>query len=138
MLDGINEIVKRYYPMCSVKQNQRNGEYEVYEEIYQDTIKTQRKLWTYENDDGTKRPCIADKVVNWLKRADTRNWCMQDRVKVWDKEDKEEEESREREASNLLQSIVIEDYDHIAGIKTFFCNPAFKYTKEPLQILGGK
>lgn len=133
---GINDIIKRHYPMCHVKFNEKTGKYEVFEEIFQETIKTYRKLWTYENDDGTPRPCVADKVVAWLKRADTRNWCMQDRIKAWDKEDADEEEARENQASEDLKNIIMEDYDHIAGIKTFFCNPAFKYTKEKHALMG--
>ena len=137
MLSGINEIIKRYYPMCEVRLNHRTGRYEVHEEIFKETIRTSRRLWEYENEDGTHRPCIADKVIAWLKRADTRNWPMQDRIKVWDKEDAEELERAEKKDSDLLQAMIIEDYDHIAGIKTFFQNPAFHYTKKehPMRLV---
>ena len=95
-------------------------------EIWEDYGEGKRHLWTYRNPDGSTYPVIYDRVMKWLQRADTRNWNMQTKDLFREIMKREEDEKRAREKSfrDKIEDRILEDYNYIAGIKTFFMDPS--------------
>lgn len=94
-------------------------------EIWEDYGNGKRHLWTYRNPDGTAYPVVYDRAMEWLQKADTRNWNMQNKDlfrTIMDRERKEKE-AAEKDFRNKIEDRVLEDYNYIRGIKTFFMDP---------------
>lgn len=124
--DSIRRRIRDEYPSIVVRWNSEKSRFEIFERYFEGVVQRLRHLWDYENLDGTALPLVGDRLTSWLHQADTRKWPLEDRMKLYDREDEEETESRKRALSNEVQSIIIDDYTRIAGIPTFFMNPAFK------------
>jgi len=118
---SVLDIVRRRYPMIrAIKWNPRKQVFEVFEEVSKDACRRLRRVLDYRNDDGTALPIIGDRVVDLLKRADTRLWPLEDRMALFDRQDRQEEESKTRALRDHVSTVIMEDYHYIAGIPTFF------------------
>lgn len=122
---AVNKRVQKRYPMCFVKWNSERKCAEVWENYDGKIGKQTRHLWTYENPDGSKLPVEPSWVLEWLQKADTRNWSAANRdlfreIVEGRKKQKEKAEEELREAVGVR---VGEDYNYIMGIKTFFMDP---------------
>jgi hypothetical protein len=115
------ESIQRTYPMIkAVKWNGRKKCFEIFEEISKDARLQLRRVLDYQNPDGSPLPFIADRALDLLRRADTRLWPLEERMKLFDKEDEEDEKRRERRLKEEVGARIKEDYHYIAGIPTFF------------------
>ncbi len=118
---GVLDIVRRRYPMIrAIKWNPRRDVFEIMEEASIDACRRLRRVCDYRNADGTALPIIADRALEILMRADTRLWPLADRMALFDREDKAEEETRLRGLRDHVNSVITDDYTRIAGIPTFF------------------
>lgn len=117
----VEKRVQERYPMIFFRWN--GAEHST--EVWEDYGNGRRHLWTYANPDGTRYPVIYDRVMEWLQRADTRNWNMQnkDLFREIMKRETEEKEALKKEFRNKIEDRVLEDYNYINGIKTFFMDP---------------
>jgi hypothetical protein len=104
----------------AIKWNARRHVFEVFEEVSQDACRRLRRVLDYRNEDGTALPIIADRAIQILQQADIRLWPLEDRMKLFDREDRDEEESRMRGLRDHVRSVITDDYTRIAGIPTFF------------------
>lgn len=95
-------------------------------EVWEDYGHGRRHLWTYSNPDGTRQPVIYDRVLEWLQKADTRNWNMQNKNLFREimKREEEEKATARKSFHDKIEDRVLEDYNYIRGIKTFFMDPA--------------
>ncbi|MDD2998940.1 MAG: hypothetical protein PHV05_07735 [Candidatus Riflebacteria bacterium] len=135
------EIIQRIYPMIkAVKWNSKKCCFEIFEEISQNAMATLRRITDYQNYDGTPLPFIADTALDLLRRTDTRLWPLEDRMKLFDKEDEDFEKHQEKELKDYVGAVIHEDYNYIAGIPTFFMGPDMqvgraRYRPEQERIL---
>jgi hypothetical protein len=100
--------------------------FEIFEEISQDACLRLNRVLDYFNPDDSPVPFIADRALDLLRRADTRLWPLEDRMKLFDKEDEEDEKRLERELKEEVGTRIKEDYTYIAGIPTFFMGSGMK------------
>jgi hypothetical protein len=119
--------VKGQYPTIDIWWNDQAKQFQIMENYNEGATTAQRMIAVYQNDDGTPAPIIGDRVMEFLQRADTRKWPLEERMKVYDRERKEKVERDEKEFSEYVQTTIKEDYNYIAGIPTFFMNPKFNF-----------
>lgn len=121
----IEKRIQERYPMVHLQWDDRSKGVKVMEHHRGPTGNGWRFLWTYENPDGTRLPVVYDRLLEWLIKADTRNWHWQDKDLF--REIMNGHERREREAKKefreRVEAAVLEDYNYIAGIPTFFMDP---------------
>ena len=122
-IDYLTREVKRHYPSISVHFNHRKKRFQLIEETIKGSAPFFRRLWDYENIDGTKFPCLASRVVDWLHKANTQHWPLELRMAAFDKQDAEERASNKRAFDAMVADKIMEDYHYIAGIPTFFFGP---------------
>lgn len=124
------DTIRRVYPMIAdVKWNPRKACFEMFEEVYQDTCRRLRRIMDYRNPDGSALPFIGDRALDQLRRADTRLWPLAERMKLYDKEEEEEDARIERQIRDEVGTRIKEDYRYIAGIPTFFFGPDMKVAR---------
>lgn len=118
----IEKRIQERYPMIFFKWNG----YKKATELWEDYGEGKRFLWTYKNPDGTHQPVIYDRAMEWLQRADTRNWNWQNKSLFREimRQEKEESEAAKKDFNQKIQDRVLEDYNYIRGIKTFFMDPS--------------
>lgn len=118
----IEKRIQERYPMIFFKWN---GEKKA-TEIWEDYGNGKRFLWTYSNPDGTHQPVVYDRAMEWLLKADTRNWSWANKSLFREimKRDEAEREARKKEFAKSVEDHVCEDYNYISGIKTFFMDPS--------------
>jgi hypothetical protein len=123
--DDMERRIRRRYPTIHLRWNNQRLALEVWENHKGKAGNGWRHLWTYQNDDGTRAPVVYDTLLGWLLKADTRNWpgrfdlyqeIMDSRERV-----QKDSEAKTREA---LHTAIVEDYEYIAGVKTFFMDPS--------------
>jgi hypothetical protein len=106
--------------MVTIRWSNEVGRFQIIEKYSSEAIVKERVLWDYANEDGSPAPLIGDRVINWLNQADTRKWPMHERLKALRQGRDAEAKAREDAAYNELETRMLEDYNHIAGIPTFF------------------
>ena len=118
----IEKRIQERYPMIFFKWNGAKRA----TEIWEDYGNGKRYLWTYTNPDGTHQPVVYDRAMEWLLKADTRNWSWQNKSLFREimKRDEAEREARKKEFAKDIEDHVCEDYNYISGIKTFFMDPS--------------
>lgn len=121
--DSIRDEIRRRYPTIEIRWSPIQRRFKILERFGIGATEGLRHLWDYENSDGTPGPLMLSVVLEWLLEADTRRWPMQDRVKLYIDEHKKETQRRDREQKEFRKAVIMEDYDYIAGIKTFFMDP---------------
>jgi hypothetical protein len=140
MLSVPSEIIRRVhnqYPTIVIRWSNRKNRFEILEKYNRGAITAERHLWDYENLDGSPVPLVGDRLMNWLHCADTRKWPLEERMKLYDKEWDEAKAAKEREFSEGLRSIIVDDYNYIADIPTFFMNPAIHHRAKAHPALSG-
>lgn len=119
----ISRMLDSRWPGLFLKWNKSKTRWEIWERYTAGAVTDTRKIMDYQNHDGQFLPISTDRLVNLVNRADTRKWPLPDRVKIWHKKNQEEKEEVKRDARNENVSRIIDDYNYIAGIKTFFMDP---------------
>lgn len=115
------DSIQRVYPMIkAVKWNRQKNCFEIFEEVSQDACLRLNRVLDYFNEDNTPVPFVADRALHLLRRADTRLWPLEERMKLFDQEDEEDEKRLERQLKEEVGTRIKEDYNYIAGIPTFF------------------
>ena len=118
---GVLDIVRRTYPVIkAITWNKKRECFDIFEEVSLRACLRLRRVLSYYNEDGTALPIIADHAVRLLKRADTRLWPLEERMAIFDKEDKAAEEAQAQRVRDRVHTAITEDYHYIAGIPTFF------------------
>lgn len=121
----VEKRVQQRYPMIHLRWDDSNHSVKLMEHHGGPIGNGWRFLWTYENPDGTRLPVVYDRVMEWLIKADTRNWHWQDKDlfrEIMDGDKRRKEEAR-KEFREQIESAILEDYNYIAGIPTFFMDP---------------
>lgn len=121
----IEKRIQQRYPTIHLQWDDRVKGFKVMEHHGGPIGNGWRFLWTYENPDGTRLPVVYDRVLEWLIKADTRNWHWQDKDlfrTIMDGHNKRQEEAR-KEFRDRIEAAVLEDYNYIAGVPTFFMDP---------------
>jgi hypothetical protein len=64
-------------------------------------------------------------ILEWLQKADTRNWSTARRDIFREIVDgrKKARDKAEKEMREAIEARIVEDYNYIAGIPTFFMDP---------------
>lgn len=127
---SINETIKRRYPNIRIDFDNRRKRFVVLETYNKGAVSETRRLWDYENPDGSVGPVSLHVIMEWLSLADTRNWPLEERMKLYDKEREKEKERAAKEFSETVRTNIVEDYSYIANIPTFFMNPAYHFRAE--------
>lgn len=125
--DAITKRVKRQYPTIIIQWNNNLNRFRIYEKYDAGLGARKRVIADYANEDGSPVPLIGDRVMEFLQRADTRKWPLEERMKIYDKERNDKVERDEKAFSDYVQTTIKEDYNYIAGIPTFFMNPKFNF-----------
>lgn len=115
----VRKIVQARYPNADIRWNPLRHEFEIGEWVSGAT-RQWRRVFGYRNDDNTRAPLIADRIIKKLQLCDIRLWPLKDRMALYDKQDEEEEESAMRAIRRHVEDHIVEDYHYIAGIPTFF------------------
>jgi hypothetical protein len=119
--------VKERYPMIDLEINRETGRIEIWENHGKSKHGMNRRwLWDYENPDGSLLPICAHQIVNRLIIMDTRHWSEQRRKNLFKTITSSREEQVEKSRKYFKERAknkILEDYNYIAGIKTFFMNP---------------
>lgn len=120
--ESVEKRIKERYPMIFFRWNGAQHA----TEIWEDYGEGKRLLWTYRNPDGSTYPVIYDRAMEWLQKADTRNWNMQnkDLFREIMKSHEEEKLAAQKSFKDKVEDRILEDYNYIAGIKTFFMDPS--------------
>lgn len=124
--EDLEEKIQERYPMIRLRWNSAAKALDVIEHHGGADNNGERFLWRYQNSDGTNTPVIYDTLLNWLLKADTRHWSNHRRGDLFKKyvENREKQAAKtEKEFENAMQDRIVEDYNYIAGIKTFFMDP---------------
>ncbi|MFH0960440.1 MAG: hypothetical protein V1897_17250 [Pseudomonadota bacterium] len=100
-----------------------SGRWEIWEKYSAGALKDTRKIMDYRNADGRFLPLSTDHLVDLINRSDTRKWPLPERVKIWAKKNQDEKDEVKRDARNDTMAQITDDYNYIAGIKTFFMDP---------------
>lgn len=121
------KTIQAVYPMIKkVEWNRKKSCFEIFEEISDQACLRHRRILDYRNDDNTPLPFIADQAIKLLRMADTRYWPLEERMKLFDKEDEKEEKQIQEEVKDYVGSVIKEEYNYIAGIPTFFMGDSMK------------
>lgn len=85
-----------------------------------------RRLWQYENPDGSLFPLHFDVLMAWLLRADTRNsyWQNHDLFQMIMAERKRRNDEKLKKMKDRIGAVISDDYKYFNGIKTFFMDPS--------------
>jgi hypothetical protein len=123
--ESLNRRLQERYPMCFVKWSPERRLAEVWEKYRGKVGDMTRHLWTYENPDGSRLPVEFAVILEWLQKADTRNWSMARRNLFRDIVDTREKARKkaEEDVREAITTRIVEDYNYIAGIPTFFMDP---------------
>jgi len=122
--EAVNKLIRRFYDNAYVVWNNRKSQYELWEKVDRGPRPGARKITTYRNHDGSMFPIIGDRCVEILQKCDVRLWPLEARMAMFDREDAEARESKEREMSERRKTIVMEDYNYLFGVPTFFMDPS--------------
>jgi hypothetical protein len=123
--ENLEKQIQKRYPTIHLKWNDKRKLVELQEHHGGPIGNGWRFLWAYENPDGSRLPVIYDRVIEWLLKADTRNWHWQDKDlfrEIMNGRAKAEEQSK-KEMRDAIEDRILEDYNYIAGIPTFFMDP---------------
>lgn len=123
--DGVQKDIQKRYPTIHLRFNGETKTCEVWEKHGGKVCNGWRKLWDYENHDGSKFPVFYDRIMEWLLKADTRNWYGEKRDLFRELVSGREQSKlkAKREFRNTLEASIGEDFNFIRGIKTFFMDP---------------
>lgn len=121
--------VKERYPMIEVEYNRETGRVEVIEN-HGNIMKAggKRWLWDYQNPDGSMFPVHSFQIISKLQMMDTRNWNHGRKENLYENIVKAREDRAEKTHEHFkedMSSRIVEDYNYIAGIRTFFANPQY-------------
>lgn len=131
--DSVRRAVRARYPRADIRWNPLRQEYEVGEVIPEGARSRWRRVFGYRNDDNSKAPLIADRVIKKLQLCDITLWPLADRMALYDKDDAKEEDAALQAVRRHVEDHIREDYHYIAGIPTFFFGPDMQVGKAGLR-----
>jgi hypothetical protein len=123
----IEKRIQKRYPTVSIRWNGTSKQAELVEKYTAKSGENRiRFLWTFQNHDGTFLPVSYDRCMEWLQKADTRNWHWANRDLFQDciRGRKQIQEESSRKIREHVEAAIVEDYRYINGVPTFFMDPS--------------
>lgn len=122
----IQKRMQERYPMLEIRWSRDCDCFEIWERHGNAAVcDGWRRLWQYENPDGSLFPMHFDVLMGWLQRADTRNhyWQNHDLFQEIMATRKAKSEEKRKRLTDNIGAVITDDYKYFAGIKTFFMDP---------------
>ncbi len=120
----IERDIQRRYPTIHIRWNAERKRFEIWEKHGKMHIcRGWRKLWDYENPDGSHYPIHYNQVLEWLQRADVRLHPQRDLFREIVLAKEERSNAAKKKVADAIYDSIIDDWRYMAGHKSFFMDP---------------